>query len=116
MSGHADRASGAEASEKRLVVDFPTGERYAIPARLIAENRAEFFAARDHPNDERLRDAQRRKEIRRALEGDDFEIVDWAANEMSWEEVEPHAERLETPDRALDEMWIEAGFAVREDV
>lgn len=35
---------------------------------------------------------------------------------MSWEEVEPRAERLETPDRALDEMWIEAGFAVREDV
>lgn len=38
-----------------LVVTFPTGDRFSVPPRIIAEHRASYYAQRDYPNNDEKR-------------------------------------------------------------
>lgn len=75
---------------KYLRVTFSNGEVYDIPAKTIALQRASYFAARDATKGDSRYDTICEQEFRFAME-DDYEIQDWAFNNMDWEDVKQSA-------------------------
>jgi hypothetical protein len=85
---------------KYLRVTMPDGSKWDVPARVIAENRARYYAKID-PNT--------------TYEGEfdytmsnNYELKDWAAGNMNWSDVEDHAKRVAVPPLEPDyqEGWV----------
>ena len=78
--------------ERYLRVTFRNGERYDVPVSMIARDRASHYA---HEFD---------GDIEQSLNEDtlplfdecDYEIEDWAVNNMNWAEVVQYARRVDT--------------------
>lgn len=81
---------------KYVYFDFPNGERWRVPARLIADDRARYYAEKDHPNDVEAQREAKAIEVDFAL-NDSAELFDWLRNNMDWEDVEPHATQIDGP-------------------
>ena len=92
---------------KYLVVEMSDKTQWAIPAILIAKNRAKHYK-HEHEN-------AYAEEVEYAM-SDEYEITDWAANNMDWEDVWRHAIRLKTspPEVNYHKDWINAPKSVRE--
>lgn len=79
---------------KYVVVKFPNEEKFKIPANIIAESRAKYYADHDAGGvQDRYQeewDKVYKEELTIAME-DDFELTDWLWNNMDWEDVEEHA-------------------------
>lgn len=88
---------------KTLRVSFSDGSQYDIPVRVILINASEYYHRKDpdYPQDQFGHDWS------------DFEIGDWATNNMNWCEVAPHAVQVKPPDkRDMDELWSNADTEV----
>jgi len=68
---------------KYLLVTMSDGTVWKIPASVIADVRAKYYAKNDP-------DATYQEEFDYAMR-DTYEITDWAANQMNWKDVEEHA-------------------------
>jgi hypothetical protein len=80
---------------------MPDGSVWHIDARPIAEDRARHYAAKDPST-------TYDDEVRFAM-GDDYEVIDWARNNMDWDELAPHARMVTPPTpQSYDEQWTEA--------
>jgi len=91
--------------EKCLKVRFANGDLFAIPARIIAENRANYYADLDGYE---LNSNEWAAEVITAL-NDEFEIEDWAGNNMDWKDLEPYAQRIdEDVEFDYDDEWPDA--------
>lgn len=66
------------------------GYVWTVPLLAIAENRADYYAARDD-------DTTRDEEIDYVM-NDDFEGIDWFRNNMDFEDVEDRATLVKTPE------------------
>lgn len=90
---------------KYLKVRFANGDLFEVPARVIAENRANYYADLDGYD---LNSNEWEAEIISAL-NDDFEIEDWAANNMEWRELEPYAKRIDSDEEFdYEDGWTDA--------
>lgn len=90
----------------RLV--FSTGEIFEIPATVIAEDRAKYYANSDCQKDNTLKFSEvYAKELDYSL-NDNGELLDWASNNMNWSDVEPHAKKVEKVNFTCDyqDEWI----------
>jgi len=91
-----------------LRVTMPNGLKFDVPAELIARNRAAYYAKADTGI---VSGPEYDKEFAAEYEytlNDDFELIDWAANNMNWDEVE-HNARLVWPDPQVvdyQEGWV----------
>lgn len=95
--------------EKYLMVQMPDESKWAVPIRLIAEDRASAYAKHDEISfDESLNE-----DTVPLFESDDYEIHDWAANNMNWNEVKEHAICVET-DHETDyqEGWCNGEYTI----
>jgi len=90
--------------EKCLKVRFANGDLFAVPARIIAENRANYYANIDGYD---LNSNEWEAEVITALR-DDLEIEDWAGNEMDWVELEPYAVKIDTGEFDYEDGWSDA--------
>lgn len=97
---------------KWLVVTFPTGERYGVPARIVAEDRASYYVQCDSPDDEEKRGKKRQQELDETLENP-AELIEWARTNMEWDDLRHHAERLDSAERDLGDLWMDADFNVK---
>lgn len=83
--------------KKYMTVEMPDKTLWAIPTEVIARNRAEHYAYEfDGDIEESLSE-----DTLPLFEQDEYEITDWAVNNMNWDDVEGHAikiERDEDPD------------------
>lgn len=87
--------TGTRRSEKLLIVRMSNGAKYAVPAEVVAHNRANFY-----------REDGYRAEYDYTL-GDDAELEDWAANNMNWEDVRSYAFCYSLPDPPdMQEGWV----------
>lgn len=68
----------------RLIVEFSNGERWAVPVQLIVDDRDTHYA--DEKEDTAGFIA------RGSL--DDYEVTDWANNNMNWSDVSEYAEKV----------------------
>ena len=100
---------------KFLVVTFSDNSRWKIPAEFIAKDRAAYYAKLDSERDGDDYDEVYRIELDFALSYE-FELTDWASNNMNWSDVLPVASRL--PDRESDhdygKEWTNAEMKVME--
>lgn len=87
-----------------LKITQKDGSVWAVPVSVIARNRA------DHYKDEFGGDLDRSlKEDTMALFAEsEYEIQDWAANNMDWDEVVPHAVKLADAPPLTDDDFQEA--------
>ena len=90
--------------DRCLKVRFANGDLFAIPARIIAENRANYYADLDGYD---LNSNEWEAEIITALR-DDLEIEDWAGNEMNWNELEPYAIKIDSGEFDYEDGWPDA--------
>ena len=84
---------------KYLVMTMPNGEKWRVPAEMIAKNRAKYYGGKE--GSERYKD-----EYNIILE-DDFELMDWASNNMDWDEVKAFAKKVKEADPILEEDFQE---------
>lgn len=90
---------------KYLRVTFSNGEMFDVPAEFIARNRAEYYVEVAVRADEDI-DAKKllQEEIDWALE-DEYEIADWASNNMDWSDVREVARRVHQTDFNYENEW-----------
>lgn len=79
---------------KVIEVEMPDGTLWRVPAVVVARNRAN-----DYPEE---------PEVYQDTLADNGELLDWAANNMNWEDVEAFAAQVpsvvENPD--YQEGWV----------
>ena len=86
---------------KHIHVNMPDGSVWAVPATVVAEKRARFYAGID-------KTTTYDEEYAYAMTNND-ELLDWGTNNMNWEDVERFARKVETPEsRKVDyqEGWV----------
>ena len=86
-------------TQKYLRVTMPDGSKWDVPALLIVQHRAREIVKIDSQT-------SFDKEVEYAL-SDEYEITDWAANNMNWKDVVLQAQ-IVSEDREIDyqEGWI----------
>lgn len=85
-----------------LEVTMPDGSVWAVPVEVIARNRATHYA-HEFGGDVGRSLAEDTMPLFKA---DDYEIEDWAANNMNWDDVQPHALRVkDAPAPDFQEGW-----------
>jgi hypothetical protein len=95
--------------EGLYIVTMPDGSEWGVPIEVIARDRAAHYA---HEYD---------GDVERSLQedtyplflSDHYEIHDWAANNMNWEDVEPHSKRLTFADTDYQEGWCNGRHRVQ---
>lgn len=93
-----------------LVVTMPDGSEWAVPVEVIARHRAAHYASEYEGDVER----SLREDTWFLFEDDEFNVEDWAANNMDWSDVEEHARKVadhEAPD--FQEGWVNGESEVR---
>jgi len=81
--GRGNKLGGVKMPEKYLRVAMPDGSVWDVPAKIIADNRAKYYAEIDP-------DTTYEGEFDFTMT-DRYELKDWAANNMDWDEVEKYA-------------------------
>lgn len=93
-------------------ITMPDGAKYDVPTEIIARNRAKHYADKEFDGD-----------IERSLtedtlplfQSDDYEIHDWAANNMNWSDVKDHAtlaSLTEDSEASHQEGWINGEYEI----
>lgn len=98
---------------KYLFIEFPNGDVFKVPAEVVAEDRAAYYAELDS---ERYEDTTYEEVFKDEKEhglSDRLELLDWAGNNMNWEDLKDDAERVE-PDRSIsyEEEFTNADLSV----
>lgn len=102
--------------KKYLRVTMPDGSKWDVPAQIIADQRARYYAKHDtvsdidpagqKPGDEPY-DSIYAVELDYAMKSD-YELKDWAANNMQWLDVSQHATMVECDRNVADinDGWV----------
>ncbi len=96
---------------KYLTLQMDDGSIYGIPVDVIARHRAANYA------DEFGGDIERSlaEDSLPLFEDDDYNVIDWAANNMDWSDVKDHAVQLQGPQPIdFDRAWIHTPKRVEE--
>ena len=92
-----------------ILVTMPDNSLWAVPATVVAESRALYYARIDTGDTEGVEfDKVFKEEVEFAL-NDNFELIDWAENNMDWDDVKTDAFRVETKPKEVDYQtgWIQ---------
>ena len=93
---------------KYVYVTFSNGETYRIPATEIAESRANYYADIDSEGDESVYDVIFKQEYNYTM-NDNFELIDWAENNMNWQDLQGVAEYVGQDDHIdYENEWCNA--------
>lgn len=91
---------------KLMTVTMPNGEIWGVPVDMIARSRATYYA-HDFDGDVERSLAEDTIPL---FESDEYEIQDWAENNMNWSDFNGHQIKVcDTPDPDLQEAWINGG-------
>lgn len=87
-----------------LHVTMPDGSIWAVPVSVIAHNRAAHYAGEYGGDVER----SLTEDTAPLFQSDDYEIEDWAANNMNWEDVQSAAVKISDPPtlEQFQEGWV----------
>lgn len=83
-------------TETKFIRVEDNGFVWMVPLEAVAANRAKYYAEKD-------KDTSYQDEFDYVM-ADDYEGVDWFANNMNWEEVEAVAKLVERPNLAEPDM------------
>jgi len=96
---------------KHYVVEMPNGEKWSVPVNVIAMNRAKHYAKEDYDGDveKSLRD-----DTAPLFADDEYEIEDWAKNNMNWSDVESSATLMGENKCDFQEGWVNGDIEILE--
>ena len=95
---------------KNYVVTMEDGSKWAVPVRFIAEHRAKYFAEKDG-----VSIAESLNEDTAPLfDSDDYEIHDWAANNLNFSDVKDVAKMISSPDVDYENGWANGEYEIQE--
>lgn len=94
-----------------LIVHQPDGCVFQIPAMIIAEHRAKHYAKVDCTSFEE----SLYEDTIPTFNADNFELIDWAENNMDWGDVVEHAVLIEDNDVEADyeDGWVSGHKEIR---
>lgn len=88
---------------KYMTVEMPDGSKWGVPVAMIARSRAEHYAS-EFGGDV---GASLAEDTVPLFEADDYEIQDWAVNNMNWSDFDGHQVKLsEAPPPDFQEAWM----------
>ena len=87
---------------KKYVTTMEDGSKWAVPVVAIANSRAEFYAKEFDGDFSR----SLAEDTIPLFESDEYEIEDWAQNNMNWSDVREIAVCVSMPDCDYDEGWV----------
>lgn len=87
---------------KKLIITMPDHSKWSVPIERIARNRAAHYA---HEFDGDVEKSLAEDTVP-LFESDNFEIEDWAANNMNWSDVQAHAQLHEAGECHFQEGWV----------
>ena len=91
----------SNATTKELRITMPDTSVLAVPVSIIATNRAEYYA-KEYGGDVARSLAEDTIPL---FNSDDFEIEDWASNNMNWSDVEHLAICISKGEADYEEGW-----------
>jgi len=97
---------------KYLRVEMPDGSKWDVPASVVADNRAKYYAEHDTGKTSGTEYQKVYKEEYENLMGDDaddYDIEDWAANNMNWSDVKKKAKKAPNEEQEpidYQEGWV----------
>jgi hypothetical protein len=110
--------TAVEGTELSLRVTFSDYTVWVIPAHVIADHRARYYAT-DESEEGNVVGYQKvyDEEYSRTVD-DVYEIIDWASNNLKWPDVQEHAVKLRTdpPTVNYEDEWNNATMEVTSDV
>lgn len=83
---------------KVLRITMPDGSKWDVPAKLVAANRARFYAEKGDDYEGEFDFAM----------GDEYTLRDWAAGNMDWSDVEAEARKVS--ERVLEPVDYQEGW------
>ncbi len=95
---------------KLMTVEMPDGSKWGVPVEMIARNRAAHYAKREFDGDVERSLAEDTIPL---FEEDDYEIQDWAVNNMNWCDFDGHQVKVsDAPTPDFQDAWLsgEKGF------
>lgn len=98
---------------KFIIIAFSDGD-YKIPADIIAKDRAKYYAELDSERGDGEYDEIYKEEYEYTM-NDNYELIDWAENNMDWSDISDQAERISISDDVDHNYeWINANKRVEE--
>ena len=95
---------------KELITTMPDGSKWAVPVSIIAENRATHYANRFSGNIA----ISLKEDTGPLFESDHYQIVDWARNNMNWDEVREFAMRVNDSECDFEDGWVNGDYEIGE--
>lgn len=95
---------------KYMTVKMPDGSVFGVPVEMVARNRAAHYAHEFNGDIER----SLKEDTIPLFESDDYEIHDWAANNMNWSDFDGHQVKIsDAPQPDFEDAWLngETGFS-----
>lgn len=101
----------SELFKKHMLIDMPDGLTYGIPVEIIARNRAEYYAHKEHGGDV----AKSLRDDTLPLFKDEYQIRDWAANNMNWSDVKHNTITLKkkVDEDEFQDCWVNGEYKIK---
>jgi hypothetical protein len=93
---------------KKYVTTMPDGSKWAVPVAAIAASRANYYA-KDFDGDA---GKSLHEDTAPIFDADEFEIEDWAQNNMDWTDVKGQADCIEPAKCDYQEGWLNGDHEV----
>jgi len=88
---------------KLLTVTMPDGSKWGVPVDMVARNRAAHYASEFDGDIER----SLAEDTNLLFESDDYEIQDWAVNNMNWSDFAGFQFKIKNADAPdFNEAWM----------
>lgn len=96
---------------KHLKVIMPDSFIYGVPVEFIARHRAEYYASKDYAGDVTKSLIEDTLPL---FESDDYEIQDWAVNNLNWSDVKNSAVILGKSlcDNDMEDAWANGEHSI----
>lgn len=94
---------------KVYVVEMEDGSKWGIPVGDIAAYRANYYSRKNGTDFATLL-----QETVALFNGDEYEIEDWAANNMNWVDVEDVVECVQFAEVDMQEGWVNGEKSLRD--
>lgn len=88
--------------KKKYITTMSDGSKWAVPVSIIAGDRAKYYAKEFGGSVERSLN----EDTGPLFDSDDFEIEDWAQNNMNWDDVKDYANLIEPAKCDYQEGWM----------
>lgn len=83
---------------------MPDNSKWDIPVEVIVAHRAIYYFQNHKDEFPTIVDAN--NDTWELFNSDDYEIEDWAANNMNWDDVKLMAKKVEEPTVDYQEGWV----------